>query len=108
MSRTIVTNSGSTFLTSINSEKLIGSLFKEVGIKFDHDSEGAIMPYDMDEEEVHDACVSLRHLLFNKRYYRFYNKHIHLFEENSSIHTFEEFVSNLITNLKESKGYTCL
>ena len=34
MSRTIVTNSGSSFLTSISSERLIGAICKEVGGKY--------------------------------------------------------------------------
>ena len=37
MSRTIKTNSGSEFVTSINSESLIGALCKEVGAKHEND-----------------------------------------------------------------------
>ena len=37
MSRTIITNSGSQFLTNISSEKVIGELCKLVGAKYSND-----------------------------------------------------------------------
>ena len=54
MSRTIVTNSGSRFLTSISSERLIGLLSKEVGGQYSEDFDGPVMAYDMSSDGVKD------------------------------------------------------
>ncbi len=54
MSVTIITNSGSTFLTNISSEQLIGKLCEMVGAKFFVDPVVSLpkMAYKMTKEEV--------------------------------------------------------
>lgn len=108
MSRTIITNSGSEFMTSINSEALIGTLCKEVGAKCDNDFVGPSMAYDMTEEEANDAAYKLTLLLESKKYFRFFEKNKHFFIKDAPINIFEDFVENLINKLKQSKGYNCL
>ena len=71
MSRTIVTNSGSKFLTNISSERLIGLLCKEVDCKYFEDFDGPVMAYEMTEDEIHDVCVELGNFLTRERYFRF-------------------------------------
>jgi hypothetical protein len=106
MSRTIKTNSGTQFMTSINSEKLIGTLCKEVGAKHDNDFAGPNMAYDMTEEEANDAAYKLMMLLESGKYFRMYDKlKLLYFKEDTSIHQFENFVEDLISKLKHSKGY---
>ena len=108
MSRTIKTNSGSEFITSINSEALIGALCKEVGAKHDNDFVGPNMAYDMTEEEANDAAYKLTLLLESRKYFRFFEKNKHFFIKDAPINIFEDFVEDLINNLKKSKGYNCL
>jgi hypothetical protein len=108
MSRTIITNSGSEFMTSINSEALIGALCKEVGAKHDNDFVGPSMAYDMTEEEANDAAYKLIILLESKKYFRFFEKNKHFFINDAPINIFEDFVEDLIDKLKQSKGYNCL
>ena len=57
MSRTIVTNSGSVFLTNVSSERLIGAICKEVGGKYYEDvgDYGPVMAYEMTGEEVKEV-----------------------------------------------------
>ena len=109
MSRTIKTNSGTQFMTNINSEALIGTLCKEVGTKHDNDFIGPSMAYDMTEEEVNDAAYKLTILLESEKYYRLFQKvKPDYFGKDSSIYDFTSFIEKLIDNLKQSKGYTCL
>jgi hypothetical protein len=108
MSRTIITNSGSDFLTSISSERLIGAICKEVGGKYFEDFDGPVMAYEMSEDEVHDVCVEISNFLTRERYFRFFDKHKHLFSKDANIYTFVEFVQNLINDLRDSKGYECI
>ena len=109
MSRTIKTNSGSEFVTSINSESLIGALCKEVGAKHGNDLLGPAMAYDMTEEEANDAACKITDFLSRERYFRFFEKVKPLFFANeASIYTFVESVESIIDNLKKSKGYECL
>ena len=106
MSRTIKTNSGTQFMTSINSEKLIGTLCKEVGAKHDNDLVGPSMAYDMTEEEADDAAYKLMMLLESGKYFRLYEKiKLIYFKEDQSIHIFIDFIEDLIGKLKQSKGY---
>jgi hypothetical protein len=108
MSRTIVTNSGSRFLTSISSERLIGLLSKEVGGQYSEDFDGPVMAYDMSSDGVKDLAYKLTHFLSRERYFRFFEKHKHFFSEGATIYTFVSFVEDLIKNLKDSEGYNCL
>lgn len=108
MSRTIKTNSGSKFMTSINSEALIGSLCKEVGAKHDNDFVGPSMAYDMTEEEANDAAYKLTLLLESRKYFRFFENNKYFFIKDATIDIFENFIEDLINNLKQSKGYNCL
>ena len=108
MSRTIVTKSGSQFLTSISSERLIGHLSKEVGCQYYEDFDGPVMAYDMSSDEVKDLAYKLTVFLSKERYFRFYEKHKHFFSESSTIYTFVSFVEQLIKNLKDSEGYECI
>lgn len=108
MSRTIVTNSGSTFLTSVSSERLIGLLCKEVGGKYFEDFFDITMAYEMTEDEVRDVCVELSNFLTRERYFRFFEKHKHLFSEDANIYNFISFVENLINDLRDSGGYECI
>ena len=108
MSRTIVTNSGSTFLTSVSSEKLIGLLCKEVGGKYSEDFGGVSMAYEMTEDEVKDVSIELKNFLIRERYFRFFNKNKHFFSEDSNIYTFVSFVEGLINDLRDSRGYECI
>ena len=72
MSRTIVTNSGSQFLTSISSEKLIGYISKEVGGKYFEDFDGPVMAYEITEVEVNYISIELSKFLTIERYFRFF------------------------------------
>ena len=108
MSRTIVTNSGSQFLTSINTESLIGILSKEVGCTYQMDLEGPIMSYEMTGDEAKDLAYKLTHFLSRERYFRFFEKNKHFFSEGSTIYTFVSFVEELIKNLWDSEGYECV
>lgn len=108
MSRTIKTNSGSEFVTSINSESLIGALCKEVGTKHENDLVGPAMAYDMTEEEANDSAYRLTILLESRKYFRFFEKNKHFFIKDAPINIFEDFVEDLINKLKKSKGYECL
>jgi len=108
MSRTIVTNSGSRFLTSISSERLIGHLSKEVGGQYSEDFDGPVMAYDMSSDGVKDLAYKLTHFLSRERYFRFFEKHKHFFSEGATIYTFVSFVEDLIKNLKDSEGYECI
>lgn len=106
MSRTIKTNSGSEFITSINSESLIGILCKEVGARHGNDFVGPTMTYEMTEEEANDTAYKLMMLLESGRYFRLYEKiKLIYFKEDTSIHLFEDFIEDLISKLKQSKGY---
>lgn len=108
MSRTIKTNSGSEFVTSINSESLIGALCKEVGAKHENDLLVPAMAYDMTEEEANDSAYRLTILLESRKYFRFFEKNKHFFIKDAPINIFEDFVEDLINKLKQSKGYECL
>lgn len=108
MSRTIVTNSGSSFLTSISSERLIGLLCKEVLCKYSEDLDGPVMAYEMTEDEVRDAYIELGVFLRRERYFRFFEKHKYLFSKDANIYTFISFVENLINDLRDSGGYECV
>jgi hypothetical protein len=108
MSRTIVTNSGSSFLTSISSERLIGAICKEVGGKYFEDFDGPVMAYEMTEEEVKEVCVEIKNFLTRERYFRFFEKHKYLFSKDANIYTFISFVENLINDLRDSGGYECV
>ena len=108
MSRTIVTNSGSSFLTSVSSERLIGLLCKEVGGKYFEDFFDITMAYEMTEDEVRDVCVELSNFLTRERYFRFFEKNKHFFSEDANIYTFISFVENLINDLRDSGGYECI
>ena len=108
MSRTIVTNSGSSFLTSINSERLIGLLCKEVLCKYSEDLDGPVMAYEMTEEEVKEVCVEIKNFLTREKYFRFFEKNKHFFSEDANIYTFISFVENLINDLRDSGGYECV
>lgn len=108
MSRTIKTNSGSEFITSINSENLIGILCKEVGARHGNDFVGPSMAYDMTEEEVNDAAYKLTLLLESRKYFRFFEKNKHFFIKDAPINIFEDFVEDLISKLKQSNGYKCI
>jgi len=93
-------------MTSINSEKLIGTLCKEVGAKHDNDLVGPSMAYDMTEEEANDAAYRLMLLLESDKYFRMYDKlKLLYFKEDTPIILFIEFIEDLITKLKHSKGY---
>jgi hypothetical protein len=108
MSRTIVTNSGSHFLSFFRSEKLIGHICKEVGGKYFEDFDGPVMAYEMTEVEVNDICIELSNFLTRERYFRFFEKHKHFFSKDSTIYTFVSFVEGLINDLRDSKGYECI
>jgi len=108
MSRTIKTNSGSKFITSINSEQLIGSLSKEVGGPYEMDLVGPTMAYEMTADEVKYLAYKLTTFLSKERYFRFYEKNKHFFSSDSTIYTFVSFVEEVIKNLKESGGYECI
>jgi hypothetical protein len=108
MSRTIVTNSGSTFLTSISSERLIGLLCKEVGGKYSEDFVDITMAYEMTDDEVRDVCIELGIFLRREKYFRFFEKHKHLLSEDANIYNFISFVENLINDLRDSGGYECV
>lgn len=111
MSRTVKTNSGSDFITNINSEELIGILCKEVGAKYyeNYVIDIPTMAYDMNSEEASDAAYKLTSLLASGKYYRLFQKIKPLyFSKDSSIYDFTTFIENVIYNLKQSKGYTCL
>lgn len=108
MSRTIVTNSGSKFLTNISSERLIGLLCKEVECKYFEDFDGPVMAYEMTEDEIHDVCVELGNFLTRERYFRFFDKHKHFFSKDANIYTFVTFIEGLINDFRDSKGYECV
>jgi hypothetical protein len=108
MSRTIVTNSGSSFLTSISSERLIGAICKEVGGKYFEDFDGPVMAYEMTSDEVKEVCVEIKNFLTRERYFRFFEKHKHLFSKDATIYTFVSFVENLVNDLRDSEGYDCI
>ena len=108
MSRTIVTNSGSSFLTNISSERLIGSICKEVGGKYNEDFDGPVMAYEMTGEEVKEVCVEIREFLARERYFRFFEKHKHFFSKDANIYTFVSFVGHLVNDLRDSEGYECI
>ena len=110
MSRTIVTNSGSSFLTNISSERLIGSICKEVGGKYHEDvgDYSPVMAYEMTGEEVKEVCVEISNFLTRERYFRFFEKHKHHFSKDATIYTFVSFVENLINDLRDSEGYECV
>jgi len=95
-------------MTSINSEKLIGTLCKEVGAKYFENNIVGIpsMAYDMTEEEADDAAYKLMMLLESGKYFRLYEKiKLIYFKEDQSIHIFIDFIEDLISKLKQSKGY---
>ena len=108
MSRTIVTNSGSSFLTSISSERLIGAICKEVGGKYFEDFDGPVMAYEMTSDEVKEVCAEIKNFLTRERYFRFFEKHKHLFSKDATIYTFVSFVENLVNDLRDSEGYDCI
>jgi len=108
MSRTIKTNSGSKFVTSVGTERFIAILCKEVGAKYEEDPMGfgPVMAYDMTEAEARDAAYRITEFLSRERYFRFFNKIKNVaFGEDATIETFVTAAECIVSDLKESKGY---
>ena len=111
MSRTIKTKSGSDFITSINTERFIAILCKEVGAKYeeDHRDFSPIMAYEMNEEETKDVVYKLTEFLSKERYFRFFNKiKIQVFDKDATIETFISAVESVINDFRQSGGYECI
>lgn len=111
MSRTIKTNSGSEFLTSVGTERFIAILCKEVGAKYEEDPMGfgPVMAYEMTEEEAKDAAYRITEFLSRERYFRFFEKiKLAVFGPDATIETFVTAAESIAGELKESKGYECV
>ena len=111
MSRTIKTNSGSEFVTSVGTERFIAILCKEVGAKYEEDPMGfgPVMAYEMTEEEAKDAAYRITEFLSRERYFRFFEKiKLAVFGQDATIETFVTAAESIAGDLKESKGYECL
>jgi len=111
MSRTIQTNSGSEFVTSVGTERYIAILCKEVGAKYEEDPMGfgPVMAYEMTEEEAKDAAYRITEFLSRERYFRFFEKiKLAVFGQDATIETFVTAAESIAGDLKESKGYECL
>lgn len=110
MSRTIITNSGSDFLTNINSEILIGVLCEMVGAKLYMFKQGRFkdvkMSYSMTEEETLDTCKKLEALY--PKLDEIFPELINFFEPGCNSNDLKEFLDYIIECFKNSKGYECL
>lgn len=111
MSRTIITNSGSEFVTSVGTERFIALLCKEVGAKHEEDpwGFGPVMAYEMSEEEASDAAYRIVEFLSRERYFRFFEKIRPLaFGPDATIETFVTAAECVVNDLRLSKGYECV
>ena len=111
MSRTIKTNSGSEFTTSMGAEGFIAILCKEVGAKYEEDPMGfgPVMAYEMTEEEAKDAAYRITEFLSRERYFRFFEKiKLAVFGPDATIETFITSAERVAGALKLSKGYECV
>lgn len=111
MSRTIKTNSGSKFMTSVGTERFIAILCKEVGAKYEEDpwGFGPAMAYEMTEEEAKDAAYRITEFLSRERYFRFFEKIKSVaFGPDATIETFVTAAERVVDDLRQSKGYKCL
>ena len=111
MSRTIITNSGSRFVTSIGTERFIALLCKEVGAKHEEDPMGfgPVMAYEMSEEEANDAAYRIVEFLSRERYFRFFDKIKAIaFGPDATIETFVTAAECVVNDLRLSKGYECV
>jgi hypothetical protein len=111
MSRTIITKSGSEFITSIGTERFIAILCKEVGAKYEEDPMGfgPVMAYEMTEEEVNDAVYRIKEFLYREKYFRFFNKiKDKVFGTDATIETFVTAVECVVDDLRQSNGYECV
>lgn len=111
MSRTIKTNSGSKFVTSVGTERFIAILCKEVGAKYEEDpwGFGPVMAYDMTIEEARDAAYRITEFLSRERYFRFFEKiKAVAFGPDATIDTFVTAAECAARDLKDSEGYGCL
>lgn len=111
MSRTIKTKSGSDFVTSINTERFIAILCKEVGAKYEEDpwDFSPIMAYEMTEEETKDAVYKITEFLSKERYFRFFDKIKNsCFNKDATIETFITAVESVINDFRQSGGYECI
>ncbi|HQA20037.1 MAG TPA: hypothetical protein PLT15_04435 [Bacilli bacterium] len=110
MSRTIITKSRSEFMTSINSEHMLGELCKESNAKYYEEKYPDItynwMAYSMTEEESIQAANGLKKLAENvndifPRYQRFLGK-------NVTASDFKEIILRYAEDFEKSKGYKCI
>jgi len=79
-----------------------------VGGKYFEDFDGPVMAYEMTSDEVKEVCVEIKNFLTRERYFRFFEKHKHLFSKDATIYTFVSFVENLVNDLRDSEGYDCI
>ena len=111
MSRTIKTNSGSEFMTSVGTERFIAILCKEVGAKYEEDpfGFGPAMAYEMTEYEAKDAAYRITEFLSRERYFRFFEKiKPVVFGPDATIETFVTAAESISRDLRDSKGYECV
>ena len=111
MSRTIKTNSGYEFSTSVGTERFIAILCKEVGAKYEEDPMGfgPVMAFEMTEEEARDAAYRITEFLSRERYFRFFEKiKSKAFGPDATIETFVTAAESISRELRESKGYECV
>jgi len=108
MSRSIITKSGSEFITSISSEKMLGELCQELGCKFYKDqwSPFPSLAYSMTKEESLLTAQKLKQLVGNiDSFYPRYKKYL---AEYVTEEDFKIIILRYVKCFEESAGYDCI
>lgn len=107
MSKTIITKSGSNFLTNISTERLLGELLRECGAKHEVEDlfNAADMPTDMTEDEAKEASEKLLNLLKREDESWINDYIIPFLGSKGTKDDLEKFIIEMANLLIISKGY---
>ena len=107
MSRTIITNSGSDFITNINAENLLGHLCEEAGVKFSTGLfDNTTLAYSMTKEEAIQAGQGL--LKLTERVDILYPKYKIYLHKTVGVTGFKHIIEDYAKDFIKSEGYDCV